>query len=214
MVPSHVIRVLVADGHPVYLEGLVRWTAACPGFEVVGAAADGSAALAVLREQQPDVAVVDHELPGIDGPRLTALARRERLVTRFVIVAEKADGRAAFRALGAGAAALLAKDGDLEELRAALTGVAAGRVVLPPAVQSGVAREIRLRRRAGVPALTAREQEILSLVASDRSTARIASDLHLSATTVKGHLQHVYAKLEVSDRAAAVATAMRLGLVE
>jgi two-component system nitrate/nitrite response regulator NarL len=158
--------------------------------------------------------LVDDELPGIDGARLATIVRREGLPTRVIIHASAADGRAAFRALAAGAAGVLTRDGDSAEVRAALQAVAAGGVILPPAVQTCVAREIRLRHRSDRPALTVRERQILVLVAGDCSTADIAAHLHLSVATVKTHLQHVYETLAVSDRAAAVATAMRLGLVE
>src|SRR3954454_1146344 len=132
--PPSATSVLVADGHPVYREGLRRWIGGAFGFDVVGDATDGPGAIVALREYRPDVAVVDQALPGIDAPRLTAIARRERLPTRMVILAETFDGRAAFLALSAGAAGFFAKDIALAELLAGLVAVAAGRVVLPPAV--------------------------------------------------------------------------------
>jgi two-component system, NarL family, nitrate/nitrite response regulator NarL len=209
-----VVRVQVADGQPLYREGLARWLDDCAGMELVAQADEGFAALAQLRGRRPDVAVIDHHLPGIDGPRLATIARRERLPTRVVILARAGDGRAAFRALSSGAAAFLTKDAEPGELHATLCAVAAGRIVLPPVVQTCVASEIRLRHQSDRPALAAREREILAHVADDCSTPIIAERLHLSAETVKTHLRHVYAKLEVSDRATAVARAMHLGLLE
>jgi two-component system nitrate/nitrite response regulator NarL len=208
------LRVQVAEGHPLYREGLVRWLHDCAEIELVAHAAEGFSALAQLRTCQPDVALVDHDLGGIDGPHLARIARHERLPTRVVILGTTTNGAAAHRALSSGAAAYLTKRADRAELRAAVHAVAAGRVVLPPAVQTSVASEIRLRHQSKRPALAAREREILALVANDCSTLIIAHRLHLSSDTVKTHLRHVYGKLEVSDRAAAVARAMRLGLVE
>jgi two-component system nitrate/nitrite response regulator NarL len=208
------VRVQVADGQPLFREGLVRSLEDCAGMVLVAEAAEGSSALAQLRRCHPDVAVVDHGLASVDGPRLATIARRERLPTRIVILGTIADGPMAYRALSSGAAAYVTKDAEFAELQAVVHAVAAGRVVLPPAVQTCIASEIRLRHQSDRPLLTAREGEILALVADDCSTSIIARRLHLSAATVQTHVQHIYAKLEVSDRAAAVAAAFRLGLME
>ncbi|HEX7299581.1 MAG TPA: response regulator transcription factor [Solirubrobacteraceae bacterium] len=208
------VRVQVAETSPLYREGLVRWLQDCAELELVALAAEGHGALAQLRRCRPDVAIVDHDLAGVDGPRFTLVARRERLPTRILILAATADGAIAHRALSSGAAAYVTRDVGPAELRAAVHAVAAGRVALPPAVQTSVAREIRLRHQPDRPALAPRERQILALVANDCSTRIIAERLHLSNETVKTHLRHVYRTLEVSDRAAAVARAMHLGLVE
>jgi two-component system nitrate/nitrite response regulator NarL len=181
---------------------------------VIAEAADGPAALDQLRRLDPEVAVVDHDLPGIDGARLAAIARREGLSARVVILATGTDGGAAFRAVSSGAAAFLIRNVEIGELRAAMRAVATGRVVLPPAIQTAIAAEIRLRHDRTRPALSTREREVLALVAGDCTIPTIASRLQLSVATVKTHLQHVYGKLDARDRAAAVAAAFRLGLLE
>jgi two-component system nitrate/nitrite response regulator NarL len=158
--------------------------------------------------------MVDRGLPGLDGPSVATIARREGLPTRVLILADGADGRAVLAAVSAGAAAYLTKDSEPSELAAALRAVAAGDVVLPPGVVTCLAREIRLRHRSDRPALTARERGILALVADDCTTREIAASMHLSTATVKSYLQRAYEKLDVRDRPSAVAAAMRLGLVE
>lgn len=180
----------------------------------VSAEDDGSAALTQMRQLRPDVAVVDHDLPVIDGPDVSRIARHESLPTRIVILATATDGRLAFRALSCGVAAFLTRNAEVAELRSTLHAVAAGRVVLPPAIQTSVATEIRLRHAHDRPALSPREREVLALAAGDCTIGTIASRLHVSVATVKTHLHHAYGKLEVRDRAAAIAAAFRLGLLE
>jgi two-component system, NarL family, nitrate/nitrite response regulator NarL len=211
---THPIRVAVADGHPLYRDGLTRWLADEAGMEIAVTAADGWLALRAIREELPDVAVVEYELRGLDGPHLASAIRRDGLPTRVLVLAARLDSAAVFRSIGAGATGFLSKDAEPSDLRDAIATVAHGGVTLPPAAQTCIASEIRLRHNHDRPALTVREREVLALVARDCTTAQVAGRLHLSAATVKTHLQRVYDKLEVSDRAAAVAAAMRLGLLE
>jgi two-component system nitrate/nitrite response regulator NarL len=212
--PRHIPRLEVADRHPIFRDGLARSLGGWDGAELVAQAGDGATALSELRRMRPDVAVIDDDLPGVDGPMIAAIARREGIATRVLVLADALDGRHAHRALRSGAAGYLTKDADLDELRNAVRAVAAGGVVLPLPVLTGVAREIRLRHRSGRPALSRRERQVLELVAGDFSTEQIADRLCLSAATIKSHLRRVYEALGVCDRAAAIAVAMRLGLLE
>lgn len=207
------ISVAVADGHPLYRDGLVRWLAQ-EGMALAASSANGAEALEALRELAPDLAILEYGLDGLDGPQVASAARRDGIPTRVLILGAALDSAAVFRSLGAGAAGYLAKDADLTELLHAIQTIARGGIAIPPAAQSAVASEIRLRHSSSRPALTDREREVLRLVAEDCTTAEVAGRLHLSAATVKTHLQRVYDKLGVGDRAAAVATAMRLGLLE
>ncbi len=205
---------LVVDDHPVYREGIIGVIRRHPELEVVGEAADGRSALACVRELDPDVMVLDLGLPDIDGVEVIDALAREGLRTRAVIVSALEDSATVYRAVAAGARAYLPKICSGDMLCDALRAVARGQTMLPPDVQDGLAHEIRARRdRVEEPLLSKRELEVLRHAAEGLSTAQIAETLIVSVPTVKTHLQHAYAKLEVSDRAAAVALAIRRGLL-
>jgi two-component system nitrate/nitrite response regulator NarL len=161
----------------------------------------------VLERLRPDVAVIDHELA--IAPVLAAGA-----TSRVLVLAQALDGADAHAVLAAGASGYLSKDREGDALLAAILAVARGDGVLDPAVQSGLAAEVRLRRRGTRPVLSPREREILEQIARGRSAPEIARHFHLGLGTVKTHLLHLYEKLGVSDRAAAVAAAMRAGVLE
>jgi two-component system nitrate/nitrite response regulator NarL len=208
------VRVFIADDHPVYREGVVRVLAPYPEFELVGQAATGREALAEIRALTPDVALVDLRLPDIDAIQIVESLEREALPTKVVVVSAYEDSATVYRAISSGARAYLPKVCSVETLAGAIRAVARGESVIPPSLQSGLASELRARRdRADEPVLTTRELEIIRLAADGLSTPEIAERLVVSTTTVKTHLQHIYEKLEVSDRAAAVAQALRRGLV-
>jgi two-component system nitrate/nitrite response regulator NarL len=208
------IRVALADHHPIFRAGLGRCVRECGGIELVAETSDGVTTLARLRQDRPDIAVVDRDLPGLDAASIATTARLEGLPTRVVILADVADGPDVHAALSAGAAAYMTKDSAAPDVTDALRAVAAGDVVLTPRAMTSLGREIRLRHRSDRPWLTARERQILALVAADSTTPEIAALLHLSVATVKSHVRGAYQKLGVSDRASAVAVAMRLGLIE
>ena len=208
------VRVVVADDHPVYREGVVRALRASGQVEVVAEAEEGRSALAALQEHQPDVAVLDYKLPGLDGLAVTHAVVRDGLPSRVLLLSALTDGGVVYRALESGAAGYLAKDARREEIVDAVLACARGDNVLSADLASGLVSEIRLRSRDDAPILTDRESEILKLVAQGKSLPEIAKQLYLGVTTVKTHVQHLYAKLGVSDRAAAVAEAMRHGLIE
>jgi two-component system nitrate/nitrite response regulator NarL len=208
------VRVLVVDDHPVYRHGMASLIALRPEFELIGEVGDGRQALEEIRRLTPDVAVVDLRLPDLDGIEVVESLEREGLPTRVVILSAYEESHIVYRAIASGARAYLPKVCSGETLCGTMMAVARGETVIPPSLQSGLAGEIRARReRAGDPILTPRELEILRMAAQGLSAPEIAKRLVVSVTTVKTHLQHIYAKLEVSDRAAAVAQALRRGLL-
>ena len=208
------ITVVVADDHPLYRDGVVRALSASGQVDVVAEAGDGRAALAAIREHVPDVALIDYRLPELDGVAVVHAVNRDGLATRVVLVSAFTDSGVVYKALETGAAGFLPKDARREQIVDAVLACARGETVLPPEVATGLASEIRLRKQHDAPALTKREREILRLIADGKSLPTIAKELFVGVTTVKTHVQHLYEKLGVSDRAAAVASAMRRGLLE
>jgi len=208
------VTVLVADDHPLYREGVVRALSASGQVEIVGEAEDGRAALEQIQEHRPDVALLDYKLPELDGVAVTNAVVRDQLPTRVLLVSAFTDSGVVYQALETGAAGFVSKEARREQIVDAVLACARGENVVPPDVASGLVSEIRLRKHDERPALTQREQEILKLIAAGKSLPEIAKELYLGLTTVKTHVQHLYEKLGVSDRAAAVASAMRRGLIE
>jgi two-component system nitrate/nitrite response regulator NarL len=180
----------------------------------VGETGDGRAALAAIGAEEPDVAVIGGTLAGLTGEQLLRAVARDGIRTRVVLITARPGPDDVYGALVGGAAAYLTKEADARELCDAITAVARGRTVLAPELQAGLAAEIRLRAPRDRPLMSARERETLKLIADGLSAPAIGRQLHLSTATVKTHLQHIYEKLGVSERAAAVAEAMRRGLLE
>jgi two-component system nitrate/nitrite response regulator NarL len=185
-----------------------------PELELVAAAGDGREALAAIGAARPDVAVVGGTLGGLSGQQLLNAVERDGLGTRVVMIAARPEPEQVYSALAGGAAGYLTKDADARELCDAITAVARGATVLSPELQGCVAEEIRIRGPRSRPLMTERERETLRLIAEGLTAPAIGTALHLSTATVKTHLQHIYEKLGVSERAAAVAEAMRRGLLE
>jgi two-component system nitrate/nitrite response regulator NarL len=208
------VTVVVADDHPLYREGVVRALLASGQVEILAEAEDGRSALAEIKEHLPDVALLDYRLPELDGGAITNAVVREQLSTRVLLVSAFTDSGVVYKALETGAAGFVSKESRREEIVDAVLACARGENIVPPDVAAGLVSEIRLRRQDDSPALTPREQEILHMIAAGKSLPEIAKELYVGLTTVKTHVQHLYAKLGVSDRAAAVANAMRRGLIE
>ncbi len=212
--PTRRLTILIADDHPVYRQGLERAIAERPELELVGSSSDGREALERLHELEPDVAVVDVRMPGLDGLKIVAAAKRDGLRTRIMLLTGYEDSAAAYSALAEGAAGYISKASDHTELIESIVTAGSGETVIAPQFAAGIANEIQLRESSDRPALTGREAELLRLLAEGRTAERIGSELQLSEPTVETHLQNLYEKLGVADRAAAVATAMRWGLLE
>lgn len=212
--PPERLRVLIADDHPVYRQGLERAIKERPDLDLVATCGDGRQALETISQLEPEVAIVDVRMPGLDGLAILGAVKRDGLRTRIVLLTGYEDSTAAYKALAAGAAGYVSKTSDNMELCDSIVKVARGETVIAPQFAAGIATEIQLRETTDRPALTDREGEVLRLLAEGRTASRIGEELHLSEATIKTHLHNLYEKLGVSDRAAAVATAMRWGLLE
>jgi two-component system, NarL family, nitrate/nitrite response regulator NarL len=208
------VRVLAADGQPLFRDAVARAIRERPELELVGQAGNGRDALEAIGAEHPDVAVIERTLAGLSGEQILNAVSRDGLRTRVVLMAAHADPCEVYAALAEGAAGYLTKEASARELCDAITAVARGRTVLSPELQAGIAGEIRLRAVRDRPVMSDRERETLTLIAEGLSAPQIGRALHLSTATVKTHLQHIYEKLGVSERAAAVAEAMRRGLLE
>jgi two-component system, NarL family, nitrate/nitrite response regulator NarL len=208
------IRVVIANGEPLFGDAMGRVIRQCARFQLVGQAAQGRELLELVRALGPDVAVLGPSLGDLDGHRILGLVAAEGMPTRLVLVGDDVDQAAAYELLGEGAVGFLTKSTGPEELRDAILTVAAGGVFLAREVQLALAREIRLRSSDDRPVLSPREREVLRRIAAGESAPAIAGAMHLSLSTVKTHVHHLYDKLEVSERAAAVAVAMRRGLLD
>jgi two-component system nitrate/nitrite response regulator NarL len=208
------VRVVVADDHPFFRDGVTRGLVQSGRVRVVAEAGDGRAALEAIRQERPDVALVDYEMPELDGLDVVRATVRDDLPTRVLLLSAHTDSAVVFRALEEGAAGYLAKDASRSEIVQAVVDVARGRTVVPSDLAAGLAGEIRMRARSQGPVLSEREREVLRAFARGLSVPQVAAELFIGASTVKTHTQRLYEKLGVSDRAAAVAEAMRRGLLE
>jgi two-component system, NarL family, nitrate/nitrite response regulator NarL len=208
------IRVLVADDHPLYREAVVRAVRARPEFELVGQAEDGRAALGAIRENAPDIAVLDVEMPSLGGVEVVRAVNRDGLSTRVVLLSAHLESDTVYAAVVEGVSAYLSKAWPADRICDALVAVSRGETVLPGEIQAGLAAAIRSHAAVGRLHLTPREQQVLEGLVRGLSAPQIAAELHVSPATVKTHLKTLYEKLGVSDRAAAVAEAMRRGLIE
>jgi DNA-binding NarL/FixJ family response regulator len=213
------VRVVIADDQRVVREGLELMLDLLDGIEVVGTAADGEEALAVVARHRPDVVLLDLRMPRLDGVEATRRLVAGEPGVGIVALTTYADDETVIAALQAGARGYLTKDAGAEQIRAAIERVAAGEAALDPAVQrhlvAAVAEgesEPRAAARELPDGLTPREAEVLGLIADGLSNAEIADRLVVSGATVKSHVNHLFAKIRARDRAQAVAYAYRNGL--
>jgi two-component system nitrate/nitrite response regulator NarL len=211
---SEAVTVVVGDDHPMYRAGVVSAMKETGRINVVAEVGDGRAALEAIREHQPAVALLDYRMPELDGLAVVTAVTRDELPTRVLLLSATEDPATVYEALAAGAAGYLTKESDRDEIVAAVMKCARGEGYVPTSIASGLANEVRHRSRGDATLLSPREAEIIKLIAEGLSVPDIAAKLHLAPTTVRTHVQNLYGKLGVSDRAAAVAEAMRRRLVE
>jgi DNA-binding NarL/FixJ family response regulator len=219
------IRVLIADDQKVVREGLVSLIGLLPGITVVGAAVDGDDAVRQAIELRPDVVLMDLNMPRCNGVEATERLRRQRPEVAVVVLTTFSDDAWVFSALQAGARGFLTKDAGADEIARAITDVAAGHAQLDPSVQRrlldalGGGNRFAVadghgpgRQVASPDELTPREAEVLAHIAAGLSNAEIAATLYVSEATVKTHVNHIFGKTGLRDRAQLVGYAFRNGL--
>ena len=213
-VATEKVRVVVGDDHPLFRDGVVSALASSGLVDVVAEADDGAAALALIKTHLPHVALLDYRMPVMDGAQVAAAVRRDDLPTRVLLLSAHNESAIVYHALTEGAAGFLPKESTRTEIVNAVLDCAKGRDIVSTTLAAGLAGEIRRRGEAETPALSPREREVLNFIAQGRSIPAIAAELYLAPSTVKTHVQRLYEKLGVGDRAAAVAAAMRHRLLE
>jgi DNA-binding NarL/FixJ family response regulator len=221
---ASVVRVLIADDQKVVREGLVSLLSLLPGLDVVGAAVDGEDAVRQALDLHPDVVLMDLNMPRCNGVEATERLCEAQPETRVVVLTTYADDAWVFSALQAGARGFLTKDAGAAEIHRAITTVAAGLAQLDPSVQARLLDALGNRPRGpsdpGLDAgrahppddLTPREVEVLIQIAAGLSNTEIAATLFVSEATVKTHINHIFAKTGLRDRAQLVGYAFRHGL--
>lgn len=203
------IRLIIADDHPVVRAGLEGMLASQPDFEIVGEASSGAEAVALAAAFHPDVVLMDLRMAGLDGVAATTQIRKQQPEIPVLVLTTYDSDADIRRAIEAGATGYVLKDTPRDQLFSAIRAVAQGKSILAPSVLT------RLLRHMQTPveeALSAREIEVLTLVARGASNKEIARGLHISEATVKSHLIHIFSKLGVADRTAAVTIALERGL--
>jgi DNA-binding NarL/FixJ family response regulator len=209
------MRVVVADDQAAVRDGLVTLLSTMPGIEVVGSAADGAQAVALVAELSAEVVLMDLRMPGVDGVEATRRIRAAHPDTQVVVLTTYADDESILEALRAGAIGYLTKDAGRDHIRRAIEAAAAGQSVLDPAVQVrlvAIAHPPSTASSALPDGLTDREAEVLRLIAAGRSNGEIAAQLFVSEATVKTHVNHIFAKTGSRDRGQAIAYAHRHGI--
>ena len=210
------VRVLVVDDQTLFRSGLARLLAIQPGLEVVGEASDGAEAMRLVHDLEPDVVLMDIRMPGVDGIEATRRITRDRPATRVLILTSFHTDAYVLDALRSGARGYVLKDSAVEAIASSIQAVMSSeRVISGPIAQ----RMVGLLTgdspgREFYDGLTARELEVLKMIASGMPNKRIAFKLHISEKTVRNHISHIYEKLDIYDRSQAVLYAVRKGLVD
>jgi DNA-binding NarL/FixJ family response regulator len=210
------LRVVVADDHPVFRQGIRALLAAVPDVEVVAEATGGEEAVRLAVELRPDVVVMDLNMPGLNGVDATRRVAREAPEVGVLVLTMFEDDDSVFAAMRAGARGYLVKGADSPEVLRAISAVAGGEAIFGPSVAGRVlgylTRPLSAQDERVFPTLTSREREILSLMAAGQTNNRIATSLSLSAKTVRNNVSSIFTKLQVADRAEAIVRARRAGL--
>jgi two-component system nitrate/nitrite response regulator NarL len=211
---SHPVTVAIIEDHPLFREALARTINARDDLQLVGEAANGIEGIELIVQTQADVCVLDLGLPDMDGRKVLERLLSEDPDLRVLVLSGDWTSDLVYSVIESGAAGYELKTAGPEQLAVAIRAIARGETVLPAKLHEGLAQEIRARRSDSVPSLSDREIEILREVAAGHSAGEIADNLGLAESTVKTHLTRIYDKLGVSERAAAVAVAIRAGLIE
>lgn len=210
------IRVVVADDHPVFREGLAMLLGSVPGIEVAGTAGTGREAVRLAVELRPQVVVMDLQMPELNGVEATRQLAERAPAVGVVVLTMSEDDATVFTAIRAGARGYLLKGAEQDEIVRAITTVAAGGAIFGAALARRIADfftpAAQPAPEAAFPGLTAREREILDLLAAGRSNPQIAAALFLSPKTVRNNVSAIFAKLHVADRAEAIVRARDAGL--
>ena len=210
------VRILIADDHPLYRSGLRGLLAAVPETEVVGEASTGEETITLADQLQPDVVIMDLQMPGSNGIAATRAIVQANPHVGVLVVTMFEDDRSVFAAMRAGARGYVLKDTDEEEMLRAIRAVGNGEAIFSPAIARRVLAFFGDARQAVAerifPELTEREREVLALIAQGRSNPQIAADLALSPKTVRNHISNIFSKLQVADRAEAIIRARDAGL--
>ena len=210
------IRVLIADDHPLFRDGLRVLLDSVADTAVVGEARDGDEAIALAAALQPDVILMDLKMPGPNGIEATRRILATHPAIGIVVVTMFEDDDSVFAAMRAGARGYLLKGADQDDMLRAIRGVARGEAIFGPAIARRLMRFFAAPGGAApppaFPELTEREREVLALIAQGRSNGQIADSLFLSAKTVRNHVSNIFGKLQVADRAGAIVRAREAGL--
>lgn len=210
------MRVLIADDHPLFRDGMRALLSSLPGYEVVGEAANGTEAVAMASERQPDIVLMDLQMPEINGIEATRQIVQTSPHIGVVVVTMFEDDDSVFAALRAGARGYVLKGADQAEIVRVLEAVGRGEALFGPPIAARLMSFFavpRTQAQAGLfPELTERERDVLQLIARGRSNADIAAELVISLKTVRNHVSNIFSKLQVADRAEAIVRAREAGM--
>jgi DNA-binding NarL/FixJ family response regulator len=210
---SEQVRILVVDDHTLFRRGLVGLLAEMEGFDVVGEAGNGLDALHMVEAQKPDIVLLDVNMPEMNGVETLTAMRKQGMDSPVLMLTISQLEDDLIGAIRAGASGYLLKNAEPETLRHTIKQVVAGKSVLAPEITEQVFRLVRSGQLGSASVLTEREVEVLQFLSRGLTTAQTGSEMFISENTVKTHIRHILAKLEVSNRAEAVAKAVQLGLI-
>lgn len=215
MAPVERLRILIADDHPLFRHGMRALLSATPGFEVVGEASTGEEAISLARSLEPNVILIDLQMPGINGVEATRRILQARPQIRILVVTMFQDDASVFTAMRAGARGYVLKDAEKDDILRAIRAVATGDAIFSPAIATRLLDYFSSDRasvpKEAFPTLTEREREMLDLLAQGLTNLEIARELDLSPKTVSNYVSTILNKLQVSDRAQAILRAREAG---